>query len=103
MKPGELTPSPSGPPATMNSVSDTPELDELVRSEMRMEALKGHGEAWASGISQGIDPQILADTALYTAFHELIRSGGEDAALDLVDRLKERILCGEFEPERIRH
>lgn len=87
----------------MNSVSDTPELDDLIRSEMRMEALKSHGEAWASGISQGIDPQILADTALFTAFHEMIREGGEDAALDLVDRLKERILCGEFQPERVRH
>ena len=68
-----------------------------------MEALRSHGEAWALGIRQGIDPEILADTALYTALHELIRNSGEQPALDLVERLKDRILCGEFEPERVCH
>jgi hypothetical protein len=88
---------------SMNPISNTPELEDLIRSEMRLEALKSHGEAWAEGISQGIDPQILADTALYTAFNELIRVEGEEAVLALVDRLKDRILCGEFEPERVSH
>jgi hypothetical protein len=78
-------------------------LDDLVRSEQRLEALKSHGEAWATGISQGIDPAIIADTALFTAFHEMIRQIGEKAALDLVERLRDRIMCGEFEPERVCH
>ncbi len=79
------------------------DLDELMQHEQRMEALRSHGEAWAVGIRQGIDAGILAETALYTAFHELIRNSGEQVALDLVERLKDRILCGEFEPERICH
>ena len=79
------------------------DLDELMQHEQRMEALRGHGEAWAFGIRQGIDADILAETAIYTALHELIRSSGEQTALDLVERLKDRILCGEFEPERICH
>jgi hypothetical protein len=79
------------------------DLDELMQHEQRLEALRSHGEAWAVGIRQGIDAEILADTALYTAFHELIRNSGEQRALDLVERLKDRILCGEFEPERVCH
>ncbi|MCU0832143.1 MAG: hypothetical protein MUC58_11640 [Rhizobiaceae bacterium] len=87
----------------MTTLPDPKELDELMQSEMRLEALKSHGEAWASGISAGIEPRILADAALYTALHEMIRADGESAALALVDRLRDRILSGEFEPERTRH
>lgn len=79
------------------------ELDELMQYEQRLEALRSHGEAWATGIRQGIDAAILADAALYTALHELIRSSGEQSALDLVEHLKHRILCGEFEPGRVCH
>lgn len=79
------------------------DLDEMVQHEQRMEALRSHGEAWAIGLRQGIDPTILAETAIFTALHELIRNSGEQTALDLVERLKDRIVCGEFEPERIVH
>jgi hypothetical protein len=87
----------------MTSLPDPKELDELMRSEMRLEALKSHGEAWASGISAGIEPRILADAALFTTLNEIIRTEGETAALALVDRLRDRILSGEFEPDRTRH
>lgn len=87
----------------MQTEANTAELDDLIRSEQRIEALKGHGEAWAAGIYQGIELSILAETALFTALHEVIRTDGETAALALVEQLKERIVCGEFEPERIRH
>lgn len=79
------------------------DLEEMVQHEQRMEALRSHSEAWAIGLRQGIDPAILAETAIFTALHELIRNSGEQAALDLVERLKDRIVCGEFEPERIVH
>jgi hypothetical protein len=79
------------------------DLDEMIQHEQRLEALRSHGEAWAACIRQGIDTGILADTALFTALHELIRNNGEKAALEMVDRLKRRIECGEFEPERQIH
>jgi hypothetical protein len=87
----------------MQTEQSIAELEEIIRSEQRLEALKSHGEAWATGFVQGIDPDILADTAIYTAFHEVIRSRGEKAALALVEKLKDRIACGEFEPERLCH
>jgi hypothetical protein len=79
------------------------ELDDLMQHEQRLEAMRSHGEAWAACIRQGIDTGILADTALFTAFHELIRFNGETAALELIENLKQRIECGEFQPERSVH
>jgi hypothetical protein len=98
-----LTPLTPDQHITMTTLPDPKELDELMRSEMRLEALKSHGEAWATGISAGIEPRILAEAAVYTALHEMIRNEGEGAALELVERLRERIVSGEFEPERTRH
>ena len=40
----------------------------------------------------------MAEVALATAFTELLRSSGEDAAMALVDRMRERIVAGEFDP-----
>jgi hypothetical protein len=82
------------------SVSD---IDALIREEKRLTALESQSEAWAEGISAGIEPEILAEAALATAFAELLRSGGEQAALALLDRMRERVIAGEFEPGLARH
>jgi hypothetical protein len=82
------------------SVSD---IDALIREEKRLTALESQSEAWAEGISAGIEPEILAEAALSTAFAELLRSGGENAALALLDRMRERVIAGEFEPDLVRH
>ncbi len=74
------------------------ELDALMREEQRLTALQSQTEAWAEGLSAGIDPEIIAEVALATAFTELLRSCGEDAAVALVDRMRERIIAGEFDP-----
>ena len=82
------------------SVSD---IDALIREEKRLTALESQSEAWAEGISAGIEPEILAEAALATAFAELLRSGGEHAALALLDRMRERVIAGEFEADLVRH
>jgi hypothetical protein len=82
------------------SVSD---IDALIREEKRLTALESQNEAWAEGLSAGIEPEILAEAALATAFAELLRSGGEQAALALLDRMRERVIAGEFEPDLVRH
>ncbi|MGN6766515.1 MAG: hypothetical protein ACTHJQ_04790 [Rhizobiaceae bacterium] len=82
------------------SVSD---IDALIREEKRLTALESQSEAWADGISAGIEPEILAEAALATAFGELLRSGGEQAALALLDRMRDRVIAGEFEPDLVRH
>lgn len=79
------------------------ELDALMREEKRLTALESQTEAWADGLSAGIEPELIAEVALTTALTELLRSCGEDAAVALVDRMRERIVGGELTPEIRRH
>lgn len=79
------------------------DLDALIVQEKKLAALEHHNEAWADGISEGIEAEILADAAFSTALKELIRDVGEDQALTLIDSLRERILKGEFLDDRQLH
>ena len=76
------------------------ELDEAIAQEKRIVAREVHSEAWADGMIEGIDADILADAAVATALEEFIRTDGEEAALALVDSLRDRIIAGEFLPGR---
>lgn len=83
-----------------HSVSD---IDALVREEKRLTAVESHNEAWAEGLSAGIEPEIIAEVALETAFCEILRANGETAALALLDSMREKVIAGAFEPELLRH
>lgn len=79
------------------------EIDALIREEKRLTAVESQTEAWAEGLSAGIEPEIIAEAALTTAFGELLRSCSEEVALGLLDRMRDRVLGGDFEPVRARH
>ena len=79
------------------------DIDALVREEKRLTAVESHNEAWAEGLSAGIEPEIIAEAALATAFVELVRCSGETAALALLDRMREKVVAGEFEHSLLRH
>ena len=79
------------------------DIDALVREEKRLTAVESHNEAWAEGLSAGIEPEIIAEAALTTAFAELFRNNGEDVTLALLDRMREMVVAGEFEPAKIHH
>ncbi|MBS3650661.1 hypothetical protein KEU06_18780 [Pseudaminobacter sp. 19-2017] len=81
----------------------TRDIDALVQEEKRLTALECHTEAWAEGLSAGIEADIIAETALATALYEVFRSSGEEVALSLIDRMRERVLAGEFAPSQSRH
>ena len=51
------------------------ELDEMIQAEKKQVALEYHNEAWADGMSDGIEAEILAETAITTALTELVLSG----------------------------
>lgn len=72
------------------------DIDALVREEKRLTAVESHNEAWAEGLSAGIEPEIIAEAALATALGELLRTNGEPAALALVERMRDRIVAGDF-------
>ena len=79
------------------------DLDALVREEKRLTAAENHSEAWAEGLSAGIEPEIIAEAALTTALAELLRSSGEPAALALIERMRDSVIAGELAPEQPRH
>ena len=79
------------------------DIEALVREEKRLTAVESHNEAWAEGLSAGIEPEIIAEAALATAVAELTRSGGEKAALALLERMREKVIAGEFERSLLRH
>ncbi len=83
-----------------HSVTD---IDALVREEKRLTAVENHNEAWAEGLSAGIEPEIIAEAALTTALCELLRTSGEPAALALIERTRDRVIAGEFAPDQSRH
>jgi uncharacterized protein YoaH (UPF0181 family) len=79
------------------------DIDALVREEKRLTAVESHSEAWAEGLSAGIEPEIIAEAARETAFGEMLRANGEASALALLDRVREKVIAGAFEPDRLRH
>jgi hypothetical protein len=73
------------------------EIDRLIREEKRLTAVESHNEAWAEGLSAGIEPEIIAEAALATALAELMRSASEPIALALLERMRDRVTAGEFD------
>ncbi|MCE7029203.1 hypothetical protein [Jiella avicenniae] len=76
------------------------ELDEMIQAEKKQVALEYHNEAWADGMSDGIEAEILAETAITTALTELVRLHGEDDVVVMMDSLRKRLEYGEFRPDR---
>ena len=77
------------------------DLDEMIAREKKLVAIEYQNEAWADGISEGIEPEILAEAAFTTALTELMRSSGEDSALDLIEKMREQIIAGTFLQNRV--
>lgn len=87
----------------MRSDQTIEDLDEAIALEKRRAARDMQSETWADGTLEGIEPDILADAAIATALEEMIIESGEEAALVLMDAMRERLLSGEFTPRRHLH
>jgi uncharacterized membrane protein len=67
----------------------TNEIDSL-------DALRFMLAAWEEAIEEGVDRDMLANAALFTALTELVSTYGEQAVSLLAKGLPQRILSGEF-------
>lgn len=85
---------------TQNSPSPVEDLDDLIVQEKMQVAMEYQNDAWADGAAEGIEPEILADAAVTTALRETVRLLGEERAEELISELRERVLSGEFSPDR---
>jgi hypothetical protein len=81
----------------------TGDLDALIREEKRLTSVESHSEAWAEGISAGIEPEIIVEAALATAIEEYLRCGCDSVALAMIDRIREKVVAGEFAAGKVRH
>lgn len=76
------------------------EIDDMIAREKLQAAMEYQSEAWADGVADGIEPEIIVDAAIAFALQETVRIYGEDGAEALLEQLKSRIVSGEFSPER---
>ncbi|MEC9369116.1 MAG: hypothetical protein VX871_10555 [Pseudomonadota bacterium] len=53
-------------------------------------------DAWEEALHDGVEPEMLANAALFAALSDLITAYGEDAVAKMTDRLSRRIHHGEF-------
>ncbi|MCB1501480.1 MAG: hypothetical protein KDK07_17130 [Bauldia sp.] len=74
--------------------------DDRQIAEKKRLALTYLSEAWNAAMDEGVDAEILAHAALFTALAELIETYGEDAVAELAGSLPRRIKAFEFSPLR---
>ena len=53
-------------------------------------------DAWEEALHDGIEPEMLANAALFAALSDLVGVYGEDAVGKMASRLSRRIQHGEF-------
>ena len=63
-------------------------------------ALKYILDAWEEALHDGIEPEMLANAALFAALADLISTYGEDAVARMTGGLSRRIQHGEFTLKR---
>ncbi len=76
------------------------ELEDLIVQEKMQAALEHQNDVWASCVAEGIEPEILIEANMAMAIQESIRIHGEDATETMLNDLRDRIILGEFSPER---
>jgi hypothetical protein len=64
--------------------------------EQKQAALRYILEAWEEALRDGIEPEMLANAALFSALSDLISIYGEDAVAAMAAKLSHRIQNGEF-------
>jgi hypothetical protein len=74
--------------------------EERLIAEKKKLALAYLTEAWDEAVAEGVDSEILAHAALFTALSDLITTYGEEAVADLTKSLPGRIRAFEFSLDR---
>jgi hypothetical protein len=72
------------------------ELNEKILDEKRLFAREVQNEAWADGISEGIEPEILAAAGMETIVALLMQECGPQAVHNLMQSIFQRLESGAF-------
>ena len=73
---------------------------KLNETEQRQIALDLLLEAWNNAIEQGVDPETISKTAIFTGLSDMVNSYGEGAVADMTEELPQRIRQGDFTVRR---
>jgi hypothetical protein len=68
--------------------------------EQKQTALSYILDAWEEALHDGVEPEMLANAALFAALADLIGAYGEDAVAKMTSGLSRRIHHGEFTLKR---
>jgi hypothetical protein len=71
-------------------------IDSLEDEDRKQAALRYILDAWEEALRDGIEPQMLANAALFAALADLVSAYGEDAVAKMTGGLSRRIQHGEF-------
>lgn len=77
--------------------------DPWERDEQKQAALSYILEAWEEAVHSGIEPEMLANAALFAALTDLVSTYGEEAVATMAEGLSRRIHQGEFTLNRSTH
>jgi hypothetical protein len=73
-----------------------PPLQSRASEAQKQAALRYILDAWEEALHDGIEPEMLANAALFAALADLIDVYGEDAVAKMTSGLSRRIHHGEF-------
>lgn len=71
--------------------------------EQRRIALQIFLDAWDDALAEGVDPDVLASTAIFAALSDMVETYGEEPVSEMAEGLKDRIQQGEFTLNQTRH
>ena len=78
-------------------------LKSKASEAQKQAALRYILDAWEEALHDGIEPEMLANAALFAALADLIDVYGEDAVSKMTSGLSRRIQHGEFTLRRTAH
>ena len=70
--------------------------DEHAPDDQKRTALKHILEAWDKALDDGVEPELLATSAIFAALSDMVDIYGEGPVADMAASLPDRIRSGEF-------
>lgn len=73
------------------------QIDSQTEEEARrLRALDLFLDAWEAALAEGLEPDLLAQTAIFAALTDLVDNHGEEHTARLAEALPQRVRDGEF-------
>lgn len=72
------------------------DLTDIIAEEQKHAAHEFQSEAWVGGISNGIEPEILAEAAFDTALKYLLQARNEKQVLKFLSHMRDKVIMGKL-------